>query len=667
MKMSSDLIKENHRYLKACILYEALQKIPIFDSYRSFCDTVGHDAMGYPDFEFWYYRFYHGNRDLDYDWSVDPKPKTIMDIPAISMAKIAEYLDPVERTRIRSMNRAIKAVADSIPPVFEKIEIIVSDSSMSWWLNDKRFSCDKKGSGCTLYRPYCSKVEKRDTCHIKKGLEHLAPVLKMPNIQVNHFSLRLYDKTLNRDDFLPATFNAKSVHIYGQTTNQVAQFLSAMTPGHLESISLDVSMFGRENKRIIFDTDQFKLAKSVEFKFLWTINVKDLVHFSHLNRFKCRLISDNAVEDVPRIRDMISTFEEFESCELEFSIVGGRCRMRKFAEALGEEIPIGAQPMKITHWSVDPEAKTLVDMPVVLMNKVAKYLDPVERTYLRSMNHAIKAVADTFPPVFEKIEVSVSDSSLYWKLNNQSFSCSNNGNGCSLKKPNSSKVEKSEEFYIKKGLEYLAPVLKMPNIQVNFLSLYLPDEILNPDDLLPASFNAQSVYIYSKNTNEVVQFLSKLTPGYLESISLKLMCEMGRENYGIIFETDQFKQAKSFEYKSFWVSFTVNDLLNFSHLKSFKCRLRSENAFQDVPRIRDMISTFDEFESCELEFRGRWDSVPMREFVEALGEKIPIGPLKEGEKLTITHYYRIPESRESLVFKITDDETRCHVGIRKIR
>ncbi|CAO4382262.1 unnamed protein product [Caenorhabditis nigoni] len=508
MKMSSELIKENHRYLKACILYEALQKIPIFDSYRSFCDTVGPDAMGYPDFEFWYYRFYHGNRDLDYDRSVDPKPKTIMDIPAISMAKIAEYLDPVERTRLRSMDRAIKAVADSIPPVFEKIEIIVSDSSMSWWLNDKRFSCDKEGSGCTLYRPYCSKVEKRDTCHIKEGLEYLTPVLKMPNIQVNHFSLRLYDKTLNRDDFLPATFNAKSVHIYGQTTNQAAQFLSAMTPGHLESISLNVSMFGRENKRIIFDTDQFKMAKSVEFKFLWTINVKDLVLFSHLNRFKCRLISDNAVEDVPRIRDMISTFEEFESCELEFSIrimemssdlikendhLLKTCILyevlkkkpifdsyRKFCDTVGQD---AMEYPDFEFWyyrfyhgnrdfdydrSADPEAKTLVDMPVVLMNKVANYLDPVERTYLRSMNHAIKAVADTFPPVFEKIEISVSDSSLYWKLNNQSFSCSNNGNGCSLKKPNSSKVEKSEEFYIKKGLEYLAPVLKMPNIQAEF-------------------------------------------------------------------------------------------------------------------------------------------------------------------------------------------------------
>ncbi|PIC14726.1 hypothetical protein B9Z55_026935 [Caenorhabditis nigoni] len=95
--MSSEILKENHHYLKACILYEVLQKKPIFDSYQNFCDTVGQDAINFPDFEFWFYRFYHGNRDFGYDRSADPEPKTIVDLPFESMTTIVGYLNPVER------------------------------------------------------------------------------------------------------------------------------------------------------------------------------------------------------------------------------------------------------------------------------------------------------------------------------------------------------------------------------------------------------------------------------------------------------------------------------------------------------------------------------------------------------------------------------------------
>ncbi|CAO4382095.1 unnamed protein product [Caenorhabditis nigoni] len=303
MEMSSDLIKENHRYLKTCILYEVLQKKPIFDSYRNFCDTVGKDAMDYPDFEFWYYRLYNGSRDVDYDRSADAEPKTLLDIPVVLMNKIAEYLDPVERTHLRSMNHAIKSVVDYFPPVFEKIEISASNTSLNWTLNDKHFSCFKKDDGSSLHRPNCL-VEESEKCHIKKGLEHLAPLLKKPNVQANLLSLNLSPQIPNCDDLLPARFNAKSVFIWSQHVNKMNEFLSALNPGHLESIRLDGLLSGdRANHRIIFETDQFKQAKRVEFKYYQGFNVEWLVNFSHLKSFKCRLMIGNTLEDVPRVRD----------------------------------------------------------------------------------------------------------------------------------------------------------------------------------------------------------------------------------------------------------------------------------------------------------------------------------------------------------------------------
>ncbi|CAO4382228.1 unnamed protein product [Caenorhabditis nigoni] len=361
MEASSEPLKRNHYCLKACILYEVLQKKPIFESYRNFCSTVGQDAMEYLDFEYWYYRFYHGKMDFDYDRSADPEPKKLVDIPVVSMKKIAESLDAVERTHLRTMNHAIKDVVDSFPPVFEKIEITVSKSYLSWSWNDKNYSCFKKGRGYSLSRPDKSRVKNSKKCYIEKGLEYLAPVLKMPNIQVNHFELFFDKQFIDPNDLLAVPFNAKSVYIYGHNMNQMVQFLSAMNPGYLESISLDGEA---ENFEMIFENDQFKKAKSVEIEASWECLMEDLVHFSHLKKFKCHFLGDNTFEDVPRIRDTISTFERLESCELKYTTVWGNSSMRQFAQALGEEIPIGTlkegERRTITHRYQIPESNQIL-------------------------------------------------------------------------------------------------------------------------------------------------------------------------------------------------------------------------------------------------------------------------------------------------------------------
>ncbi|PIC11489.1 hypothetical protein B9Z55_029052 [Caenorhabditis nigoni] len=172
MNESSEVIKNNDRAMKTVILYEALKKNPIFNSYRNFCKLVGQNAMEYKDFEFWYYRFYHGKMDFDYDRSMDPVPKTIMDMPVSLMYKITENLDTVERTYLRTMNKPLKDIADSHPLIFDNIEIDVSNHSLEWTLDYKYFCCAKKDDGYTLQTP-TKKIEIDDS-FMKKGLEHTA-------------------------------------------------------------------------------------------------------------------------------------------------------------------------------------------------------------------------------------------------------------------------------------------------------------------------------------------------------------------------------------------------------------------------------------------------------------------------------------------------------------
>ncbi|PIC14844.1 hypothetical protein B9Z55_027014 [Caenorhabditis nigoni] len=280
------------------------------------------------------------------------------------------------------------------------------------------------------------------------------------------------------------------------------------------------------------------------------------------------------------------------------------------------------------------------------------------------MNHAIKDVADSFPPVFEKIKISLTDRGLSWSWNDKHFWCYKNGRGYILCKPNNKRVGSKDKCYIKKGLEYLAPVLRMPNIQVNHFSLRLFEATLDPDDLLAAPLNAKSVYIYGHNISKVAQFLSAMSPGYLESICLDIRFRRAmQEDTAIIFETEQFKQAKSVDFKSHWKTFNVEGLGNFRHLQRFQCHMRIENTMEDVPRIRDLISTFEEFESCELRFSRRM--YPMRTLAIALGEQIPIGPLSQ--QATINHRYRIPESNEYLEFEMKDDRIFSLINVVKIR
>ncbi|PIC14889.1 hypothetical protein B9Z55_027044 [Caenorhabditis nigoni] len=318
MELSSDFIKENQHFLRSCILYEVLQKKSVFSAYQNFCDTVGKDAMEYPDFEFWFYRFYQGKHDLHHDRSADPESKTLVDMPVVLMNKITQHLDPIERARLRYMNHAMKDVADSFPPLFDKIDIVVSDKSLYWTLNDKRFSCSKKGSGSILRKPNSSKSKASEKCYMEKGIEQLALVLKTCNFQVNHVSVRLSDEKRNCDGLLPVPFNAKSACIYGYNTNQVVHSLSAMNPGHLESISLD-GVFTEEPETygMIFETDRFKQAKSVNFAMSMEFNVEDLASFSHLKNFKCLLTGENTFEDASRIRDvgyLVNHYRQVMSC-----------------------------------------------------------------------------------------------------------------------------------------------------------------------------------------------------------------------------------------------------------------------------------------------------------------------------------------------------------------
>ncbi|CAO4382076.1 unnamed protein product [Caenorhabditis nigoni] len=252
---------------KIPVSYDSYGSIPIYDSYRKLCKLVGYDAINYPDYMFWYYRFYQGEMNFDYDRSADPVPKTIMDMPVRLMFKITEYLDPVERAYLRYMNKPIKDIVDSHAPIFNEIKIFVSDDQVSWHLNDKHFICNKTENGCLVWFftvVYDISNIESDKSIMEKSLEYLIPLFNIPKIQVNHLFLAMTDQTPDRDAFLSIPFHAKSAEILVLNIKHTILFLLAFNPGELESISLKaIHVDDRDHIPRIFETDQFKQAKHV--------------------------------------------------------------------------------------------------------------------------------------------------------------------------------------------------------------------------------------------------------------------------------------------------------------------------------------------------------------------------------------------------------------------
>ncbi|CAO4382229.1 unnamed protein product [Caenorhabditis nigoni] len=374
MEKAPEFLKSNDHHLKFCILYEVALKKPIFDSFRTFCDAVGPDAMEYRDFEFWYHRFCRGELDFDYDRSMDPVPKTLMDMPVKLMRKITEELDSFERSYLRSMNHAIKDVADSFPTVLKCIRFTANDNKLDWRFNGNEYECKKEGSGCTFSRPKCLNIERSnecsfrqrskikvtetyDKCFIKKSLEYVTPLFQILKLQTDHLSFVLKNQSPDLDNLLTVPFHAKSAYIVAYSFDKMFQLLSTMKAGFLESFTLELEEpTRREHFKKVFNTDQFKQAQIVHLTRIVKFNVKDLVNFSHLRQFSCGLKTIVKPTEILRIRNIVSKFKSLNVCRIIYQT--NVSPIRQLAEALDVEAPVWPVD-RFTHRYVSKSKETL--------------------------------------------------------------------------------------------------------------------------------------------------------------------------------------------------------------------------------------------------------------------------------------------------------------------
>ncbi|CAM35834.2 F-box domain-containing protein [Caenorhabditis elegans] len=142
-------LEENPIAIRTCILYEFRKNLPIFESFKNFCHVLGDDLIGFPEFEFWFYRFYKGDFDLNYDRSQETIHPTLFDLPLQIHDKILKNLNVLERLNLRNVCFNFRKISDE-PPT----QVVINTINTGMQETTFKFDC-----GLNHYVMICKDVD----------------------------------------------------------------------------------------------------------------------------------------------------------------------------------------------------------------------------------------------------------------------------------------------------------------------------------------------------------------------------------------------------------------------------------------------------------------------------------------------------------------------------
>ncbi|EGT57315.1 hypothetical protein CAEBREN_18488 [Caenorhabditis brenneri] len=99
-----------------CMLYEAANKTPVYEVYQKLCKFRGNFNIDYVDFEQKYYRFYHGNSELESTKS--SSSKTFSDLPIDIHKLVIDDLEFIDELILRKVSKSLRFIIDG--PKFVK-------------------------------------------------------------------------------------------------------------------------------------------------------------------------------------------------------------------------------------------------------------------------------------------------------------------------------------------------------------------------------------------------------------------------------------------------------------------------------------------------------------------------------------------------------------------
>ncbi|EFO98845.1 hypothetical protein CRE_04370 [Caenorhabditis remanei] len=316
-----DSLKNDTHFLKSCILYEALHKKPVFESYRNFCEKIGDDVMSYYDFEYWYYRFYNGELDLEHDRSTDPPHHTFLQLPAEMHNMIWKNQNCKAKISMRRVCKRMKEVIGNQVVMFNNISVSLGANSLCVKLNDKKcveYQKDTDNS-CVICRPG-QPDQKKSTGFLETALQDMSFSLRFLNIRAQHLTIDLEKDTpldlLNTlAEYFPNPFFAVRVKIMIGKKTDSPKVLKLLELGYLEEIRIGHHSRGCASADSVHNLPQWKQATRADTVYFLKLDFNQLKHYYHLKHFVVEL-KNLSMEQAVILRDKLISLPQFESCEI---------------------------------------------------------------------------------------------------------------------------------------------------------------------------------------------------------------------------------------------------------------------------------------------------------------------------------------------------------------
>lgn len=189
--------------LRSPILQMANHKVPIETAFQQFCNDKGKDAMEFEEFQFWYYRFYNGDHDLNYDRFLAPNNRGLLDLPEKVFNKIALKLNQEDLIAVKQVTPSLRRASQTVPIRFSlilvqfhknriRIERVPFDDHMGI---DHTFKNVKGGCETTINEGGFFVKEKSsapEKSFAKEALKHFKFLLNHQNLEVDKLKI-LFD------------------------------------------------------------------------------------------------------------------------------------------------------------------------------------------------------------------------------------------------------------------------------------------------------------------------------------------------------------------------------------------------------------------------------------------------------------------------------------------
>ncbi|CAL2046719.1 unnamed protein product [Caenorhabditis brenneri] len=318
----SEVFQTSELAYRICILYEAVRKTPVEEAYKNMREVKSN--IDFLDFEYWYYRFFNGQHDLNHDRSKDPKTRGLSDMPIGIVESIIANLSLADKISTRNTSKSLRAVVDSYITKFDEVRMKISykASEVQFDTQKTEYSGQKNGE------------------HWKRAIKEFASVMNDSNLRFKNLSIKFdaeTDRELN-DKLYPPCYDAskslqflnshlsnhdidvKNLNITASTFKAIAVLFPHLNSNVLDSLDfrysigfeLDKEGADEETFEEIVTMDQWKNLKRV--KLLSVLDPFPIEVLFHLKSFEVWF--DFEQDHLPKIRDILLNSSTFESCSL---------------------------------------------------------------------------------------------------------------------------------------------------------------------------------------------------------------------------------------------------------------------------------------------------------------------------------------------------------------